>query len=129
MQQFRLSSRVLRGTWTGPRAVPGRGVVRGPAPLVVPGPVVVPWRVVRRTGGDVLDLEQCGAQPLRAVRVTLAGGGLLGLSLPRTVFPGERLRVVLRGLSADGARGAGDALVVLRWFERDGRELLWPIAL
>jgi len=63
------------------------------------------------------------------VRFSLAGGGLLGLSLPRTVLPGKRLRVVLRGISAEGALGSPDAMLVLRWFQPDGTELLWPVAL
>lgn len=54
---------------------------------------------------------------------------MLGLSLPRTVYPGERVRVVLRGPSAEGAAGSGDAMLVMRWFQPDGTELLWPIAL
>ncbi|MGK0715786.1 hypothetical protein [Leucobacter sp. W1153] len=88
----------------------------------------VPWRVVHRTGG-VLEIEQRGGVPLRAVRVSLAGGGLLGVSLPRTVHPGERVRVVLRGVYADGALSAPDALLVVRWIQPEGQELLWPISL
>ncbi|MBK0421843.1 hypothetical protein JD292_07125 [Leucobacter sp. CSA2] len=63
------------------------------------------------------------------MRLALAGGGMLGLSLPRTVQPGERVRAVLRGSDAERALGTADAMLVLRWFEPDGRELLWPISL
>lgn len=89
----------------------------------------VPWRVSRRSHRGVIEFEQLGSEPLRAVRASLAGGGLLGLSLPRTVHPGERLRVVLRGAGGDDAARAPDAMLILRWFEADGTELLWPVAL
>ncbi len=89
----------------------------------------VPWRVVARSARGVVEVEQRGAEPLRAVRFALAGGGMLGLSLPRTVYPGERVRVVMRGVHADGALAAPDAMLVLRWFQADGTELLWPVAL
>jgi len=85
--------------------------------------------VVARSENGVVEIEQRGGGPLRAVRFALAGGGLLGLSLPRTVHPGERLRVVVRGARAAGARESPDAMLVLRWFQPDGTELLWPIAL
>ena len=102
------------------------------APHAAPGAeavaVAVPWRVTVRSRSGVIEVEQCGESPLHAVRFSLAGGGMLGLSLPRTVLPGERVRVVLRGRSADGALAAGDAVLVLRWFQPDGRELLWPIS-
>lgn len=89
----------------------------------------VPWRVVRRSDAGVIEVEHRGDAPLRAVRFSLAGGGVLGLSLPRTVYPGERLSVSMRGDSAAGALVAPDAMLVMRWFEADGTELLWPIAL
>ncbi|QIM17736.1 hypothetical protein G7066_01690 [Leucobacter coleopterorum] len=54
---------------------------------------------------------------------------MLGLSLPRTVYPGQRVRVVLRGSHAEGTMAAADAMLMMRWFEADGTELLWPIAL
>jgi len=85
--------------------------------------------VLRRSDGGVIEFAHLGAAPLRAVRVALAGGGLLGLSLPRTVYPMERLRVVLRGLGSSEAMEAPDAMLVLRWFEADGTELLWPVSL
>lgn len=116
MAPFRLSSRVLAAP---PNSVPVRD-----APAVA-----VPWRVVARSPTGVIEIEHRGGSPLRAVRVTLAGGGLLGLSLPRTVRPGERLRIVLRGAGPEGAIAEPDAMLVLRWFQADGTELLWPIAL
>lgn len=116
MTPFRLSSRVLAAQFA-------------PGPVHDPPATAVPWRVVTRTASGVIEIEHRGDAPLRAVRVTLAGGGLLGLSLPRTVHPGERLRVVLRGTGPEGAVAAPDAMLVLRWFQADGTELLWPIAL
>ncbi|MBK0418596.1 hypothetical protein JD276_06055 [Leucobacter sp. CSA1] len=103
-----------------------------PAPRVDPGArpaAAVPWRVASRSDSGVIEFEHCGPEPLRGVRFFLAGGGLLGLSLPRTVHPGERLRVVLRGVHADEAVVSADSMLVLRWFHADGTELLWPIAL
>lgn len=89
----------------------------------------VPWRVASRSDLGVIDVEHCGATPLHSVRFALAGQGMLGLSLPRTVYPAERVRVVVRGSQADRAASSADAMLVLRWFQPDGTELLWPIAL
>lgn len=95
--------------------------------------VAVPWRVVRRSESGVIEVEHCGAAPLYSVRFALAGSGMLGLSLPRTVLPGERLRVVVRGAfsgpAADPDPGSAGTMLVMRWFQPDGTELLWPIAL
>lgn len=122
MNPFRISSRVVPAGTAASGAPP-------PKPVRARVPVVVPWQVVRRSDDGLIEVEQRGDEPLRAVRFALAGSGLLGLSLPRTVYPGERLRAVLRGGSAEHAGIAPDAMLVLRWFEPDGRELLWPIAL
>ena len=116
MNPFRLTTRLAPAS---PRSV---------ADASAAVPITVPWRVARRSASG-LEIEHIGDRPLRSARFALAGGGMLGLSLPRTVHPGERLRVVLRGAGPDGVREAPDALLVLRWFQPDGRELLWPIAL
>src|SRR5699024_1026800 len=91
-------------------------------------PVQVPWSVHRSERRGALEFTNTGAEPLRAVRVSLAGGGLLGLTLPRTVYPGESFRVAIRGVAAQ-TLGAPDAVLVLRWFDPKGGELLWPVAL
>jgi hypothetical protein len=91
--------------------------------------VAVPWRVVHRSSSGVIEVEHCGGAPLHSVRFALAGGGMLGLSLPRTVHPGERVRVVLRGADVSQVQQAADSMLVMRWFQADGTELLWPIAL
>lgn len=93
------------------------------------GPAEVPWRVSQRSDTGVIEVEHRGTAPLHSVRFALAGQGMLGLSLPRTVLPGERVRVALRGTHSEAAVVAPDAMLVLRWFESDGTELLWPIAL
>lgn len=142
MNSFRLNSRIL----PIPLGAPPRGAVSSAVPgppsgagTPVPAPPVleagtsaavpVPWRVVARSDRGAVEFEHRGTGPLRAVRFALAGGGMLGLTLPRTVYPGERLRVVVRGVHADGAFSAPDAMLVLRWFQPDGTELLWPVAL
>ncbi|MBO1900368.1 hypothetical protein J4H92_00200 [Leucobacter weissii] len=120
MKPLRLSSRVL-----GAAAAAARGSPRAGSLAAADRAHPVPWRVSRRGTGGAIEFEQCGDGPLRAVRLSLAGGGVLGLSLPRTVHPGERLRVVLREFDA----ASPDAMLVLRWFQPDGTELLWPVAL
>ncbi|WP_152485644.1 hypothetical protein [Leucobacter chironomi] len=126
MTPFRLSTRLQpppRGRPSSTRhAVP---TVRAEAG----GAVEVPWRVIARSVSGVIEVEQCGHGPLHSVRFALAGDGMLGLSLPRTVYPEERLRVVVRGATGSAAAASADAMLVLRWFQPDGRELLWPIAL
>lgn len=122
MNPFRISSRIVPAGTIASGAPP-------PDPAQLRVPVAVPWCVVHRSEDGVVEVEQRADGPLRAVRFALAGSGLLGLSLPCTVYPGERVRAVLRGGSADRAGTALDAMLVLRWFEPDGTELLWPIAL
>lgn len=104
---------------------PGR-VSRGSSAAV---PVPVPWRVTLRSASGVIEVAYNGPHPVSHVRFALAGEGMLGLSLPRTVRPGERVRVTLRGRHSEAAAEAPDAMLVLRWFEPNGVELLWPIAL
>lgn len=113
MKPFRLQTRVLS------------------PPLVAPvhRSYAVPWRVVARSASGVIEFEQCGEAPLRVVRFMLAGEGLLGLSLPRTVHPGQRVRLVIRGVYADGVLRSPEAMLVVRWMQGDGTELLWPVAL
>lgn len=135
MATFRLSARAL-----APR---GHPAARSAVVRAVPEPhdepvreqsaesaraVPVPWRVVRR-GLGVIEIEHCGVDVAHSVRFALSGAGMLGLSLPRTVHPGERVRVVVRGAQSGEAAGASDAMLVMRWFQPDGTELLWPIVL
>jgi hypothetical protein len=94
-----------------------------------PAACAVPWRLARDHRSGIIEVENTGDEPLLSVRFALAGAGLLGLSLPSTVAPGERLRVVLRGTLATDAAAGADAMLVLRWFRADGVELLWPISL
>lgn len=115
MSSFRLSV----------RAFPAR---TAPVPAAEPTAVPVPWRVTRRALG-VIEIVHSGSEPAYSVRFALSGAGLLGLSLPSTVKPGERVRVAVQGVKAGEAAGASDALLVLRWYQPDGTELLWPIVL
>ncbi|UOQ56765.1 hypothetical protein MUN78_13985 [Leucobacter allii] len=136
MNPFRLSTR-LQAPVRGRRAVrlvPGADGAASPAAAPAAAresavAVPVPWRVVARSPAGVVEVEHRGESALHSVRFALAGAGMLGLSLPRTVFPGERLRVALRGTRGDAAVESPDAMLVLRWFQPDGTELLWPIAL
>lgn len=118
MNPFRLTTRLQ----APPRAV-RRAEVREASEAVS-----VPWHVVTRSASGVIEVEHRGSSPLHSVRFALAGNGMLGLSLPRTVYPGERVRVVLRGGHAERTSAAADTMLMMRWFEPDGREMLWPIA-
>lgn len=111
--------------------------------------VAVPWRLEwvreRWRGGRVVVVRNCSSRVLFSVRVlrsrvfdgsvvgVVAGGvsarggvcGVLegfGLSLPCSVLPGEVLRLCEAGLG-DSRRD----FFVVRWFEEDGREFLWPV--
>lgn len=126
MNPFRLSTR-LQPPASGHRVGDGRpGSGAGAQGAVA---VAVPWCVTARSEAGVIEVEHRGSTALHSVRFSLAGGGMLGLSLPRTVFPGERIRASLRGSRGDAALASPDAMLVLRWFQPDGTELLWPIAL
>lgn len=118
MNPFRLTTRLQ----APPRAV------RRAEERVEGDAVAVPWQIVTRSSSGVIEVEHRGASPLHSVRFALAGSGMLGLSLPRTVYPGERVRVVLRGGHAERTLSASDTMLVMRWFQPDGREMLWPIA-
>lgn len=124
MNPFRLTSRVVAPATRYAPAAQMRAEHR-----VQAASVAVPWQVIHRSPSGVIEVEHCGRTPLRAVRFSLAGRGMLGLTLPRTVHPGERLRVVLRGVYAEGVLVEPDAMLVMRWFQSDGTELLWSIAL
>ncbi|MFF8817524.1 hypothetical protein ACF07D_05935 [Leucobacter sp. NPDC015123] len=135
MSPFRLSTRTMPArvlaSASGARASPELGSGSGPGGSdqsgSTPHAVPVPWNVVRRRLG-VIEIEHCGAEVAHSVRFALSGAGMLGLSLPTTVHPGSRIRVAVRGARADEAIAAHDAMLVLRWFQPDGTELLWPIA-
>lgn len=122
MNPFRLSTRLQPPAHSAP---PAAALVRA----AVQSAVAVPWRVVLRSRSGVIEVENSSAFALHSVRFSLAGDGMLGLSLPRTVLPGERLRVVLRGARCEASATAADAVLVLRWFQPNGMELLWPISL
>ncbi|MBL3699285.1 hypothetical protein [Leucobacter luti] len=129
MNPFRLATRLQPPPGVRVRAAARGGACGERPPTAEPAPVPVPWRVTLRSASGVIEVQQCGDRPLHSVRFALAGSGMLGLSLPRTVGPGERLRVTLRGTHSEAAAVAPDAMLVLRWFQPDGTELLWPIAL
>ncbi|MBC9937652.1 MULTISPECIES: hypothetical protein [unclassified Leucobacter] len=136
MNPFRLTTRRIRSQARAPGPplwplAPPSVAPRRPRWGVTPGPAAcaVPWRVVRSDAGGVIELQNVGGEPLASVRFALAGSGMLGLSLPCRIEPGERLRVVVRGSLAEGAAAGADAMLVVRWFRPDGSELLWPIAL
>lgn len=140
MNPFRLKSRVRppplrsrqrsrdRAGPPGNAAADANAAVTARAAPVAPA-VAVPWRVRARSVQGVIELEHCGTRPAHSVRFALAGAGILGLSLPRLVLPGERVRAVVRAGPAGECADAADALLVVRWFEPDGSEFLWPIVL
>lgn len=88
----------------------------------------VPWHIeARDEHGDIV-LENRSEHTLRSVRFTLAGDGMLGLTLPQSVNPGERVTATVRGvLDSVGEPMDPTAMLVVRWLEPDGTELLWPI--
>lgn len=134
MNPFRLTSRTRpppKAAWRW-RANISAAVRARAASLVTTEPgaaIAVPWQVVSRTPDGGIEVQHCGRSPAHSVRFALAGDGMLGLSLPSTVLPGERVSVHVRSGAARDCAAAGDAMLVLRWFEVDGREFLWPIAL
>lgn len=88
----------------------------------------VPWHIgARDERGDIV-LENRSEHTLRSVRFTFAGEGMLGLTLPQSVGPGARVTATVRGvLGAEGEPIDPAAMLVVRWLEPDGTELLWPI--
>lgn len=133
MNPFRLVSRVVAAPppaeWPRAAAPLGHAQHRGAADAPERRAYAVPWRVVHREASGIVELVHAGDQAARAVRASFAGQGMLGLTLPRTVHPGERVRLVFRGSAAEAGLSAPDAMLVVRWFDPDGTELLWPIAL
>lgn len=89
----------------------------------------VPWHVTERGARGRVTVENRSDAVLSAVRFSALGTGLLGLSLPQRVFPGERVSVQVHGvLDADGSPKDPRAMLLLAWRHADGTELTWPIA-
>jgi len=68
-------------------------------------------------------LRNVGAEPLRGVTVTLVGSGMMPAGLPRVMWPGSELELLIRG--DDLAR---DAILVIRWMRPNGDDYLWRVA-
>lgn len=68
-------------------------------------------------------LANVGAEPLRAVTLSLLGSGLLLPCSPKGLPPGESLEFTLR--AEDPAR---NTIVVVRWFRPSGEQYLWRIS-
>lgn len=88
----------------------------------------VPWHIAARDEHGDIVLENRSEHTLRSVRFTLAGEGMLGLTLPQSVGPGARVTATVRRvLGVEGEPIDPAAMLVVRWLEPDGTELLWPI--
>ena len=126
-QCSRASSRVRKRSLAVAAASRGAAGRRRPVPTPVSVPVRVPVRVIDRSA-RAIEIENRSADRLLLARFALAGAGMLALSLPCTLEPGDRLRVIVRGIHDPDIADAGGAMLMLRWFQPDGEELLWPIA-
>ncbi|WP_166986221.1 hypothetical protein [Canibacter zhoujuaniae] len=87
--------------------------------------VTVPWGVGRDAVGRLRAVTNVSNRRLRGVRLMCAGEGLFSQSLPVSLDPGETLRVLYQ--QTEEMRD--DGVLVLRWFEPDGGEMLWSVPL
>lgn len=83
----------------------------------------VPWLVVEREHGRSVTIMNQSVERLRFVRVGLAGSGVLRLSPPKHIEPGQSLRIELT------EAGSGvDTLATVRWLRGDEAEYLWLLS-
>lgn len=68
-------------------------------------------------------LRNRGGETVRGVTVMLMGPGVMPVSLPRSLAPGDVLELDIRG--EDLAR---DTALVVRWLRQNGEEYLWRVA-
>lgn len=83
----------------------------------------MPFRVFRDPAANRYRLTNASAEVVRAVTLTLHGTGLMAVSAPTALSPGESIELHI--VAADLARAT---IVVIRWFRPDGVEYLWRMA-
>jgi hypothetical protein len=82
----------------------------------------VPWHV-DRSAPPVYRLVNTGRDVLRGVSVSVSGRARLRVSAPTSVGPGESVAAIVFGRELER-----DAVMVVRWFQPDGREYLWHVS-
>lgn len=83
----------------------------------------VPFRLHRQPGSNLYTLRNVANEPLDGVSLTLHGAGVMSVSVPARLAPGESLAATVVG--RDLAR---NTILVVRWFRPDGTEYLWRIS-
>jgi hypothetical protein len=81
----------------------------------------VPWNFDR--GDGIYRLRNLGRERLTGVMFSLHGSGVMPVSAPSTLEPGDVLEIVISG--SDLAR---NTIGVVRWFRPDGQEYLWRVS-
>lgn len=81
----------------------------------------VPWTFER--GDGLYRLRNLGLERLTAVTFALHGAGVMPVSAPSTLEPGDVLEIAIGG--ADLARST---IGLVRWFRPDGDEYLWRVS-
>ena len=85
-------------------------------------PYRVPF-VFDRSRAPRFILLNAGGEVVRGVTATLLGRGVMPAGPPRSLRPGERLELAIRG--EDLAR---ETTLVIRWLRPNGEEYLWRVA-
>lgn len=79
--------------------------------------------VVDRSGAPHFRLINVGAEPARAITLTLLGPGIMLSDIPNRLAPGESLQFTVRGENL-----AQSTVAIVRWFRPDESEYLWRLS-
>jgi hypothetical protein len=82
----------------------------------------VPWHV-DRSAPPVYRLVNTSRDVLRGVSVSVSGRARLRVSAPASVVPGDSVAATVSGPELER-----DTVMVVRWFQPDGREYLWHVS-
>lgn len=83
----------------------------------------MPFRFERRVAAHSHRLVNVSAETVHGVTFVVHGPGLLAVSAPATLTPGEGVEV--RIAAQDLARST---ILVVRWFRHDGLEYVWRVS-
>ncbi|MCU1507744.1 MAG: hypothetical protein JWR53_368 [Glaciihabitans sp.] len=83
----------------------------------------VPWAFDREPEAGRYALRNLGQEVLGGVTLALFGAGVMPVSAPATLAPGDVLE-----LSISGHDLARDTVGVVRWFRPSGQEYLWRVS-
>lgn len=83
----------------------------------------VPFRFERGAKRNTHRLVNVSSETVHGVTFVVHGPGLLAVSAPATIAPGEGVEVTIAAQNL-----ARSTILVVRWFRHDGFEYLWRVS-